>query len=74
MSLRLSRNMTTKIRHPISYHSQKILVKVSSRNGKQNRQGLRNRILHLAIVQPCLAVFISARIIADSYNSMFTEV
>lgn len=74
MSRRLSQNISTKVRHPISRHSQKILLKVSSRNGKQNRQDLRICIWHIVIVQPCLAVFISARIIADSYSSLFTEV
>lgn len=74
MSRRLSQNITTKIRRPIRRYSQRILVKVSSRNGTQNRQGLQNCIWHLVIVQPCLALFISARIIADSYSSLFTEV
>lgn len=74
MSRRLSQSIITKIRRPISRHSQKILLKVSSRDGKQNRQDLRNCVWHIVIVQPCLAMFISARIIADSYSSLFTEV
>lgn len=74
MSRRLSQSIMTKVRRPISHHSQRILVKVSCRNGKRNRQDLRNCIWHLVVVQPCLAVFISARIIADSYSSLFTEV
>lgn len=74
MSRRLSHNITTKLRRRISHCLQRLLVMVSSSNGKHNRQALRQRTWHVVIVQPCLALFISARIIADSYSSLFTEV
>lgn len=74
MSRRLSQNITANIRRPISQYSQRTLVTISSRNGKHDRRGLRQWTLHVGIVQPCLAFFISARIIADTYSSLFTEV
>lgn len=74
MSWRLSQNMNRGIRRPISHYSQKLLVVVSSRNEKQDRRGLRQVIWHMAIAQPCLALFFSIRIIADGCSSLLTEV
>lgn len=74
MSRRVSQSITGNIRRPISHYSQKLLMKISSRNEKRNRRGLRQRMWHILIIQPCLAVVISARIIADTYSSLFTEV
>lgn len=74
MSRRLSRNVTTSIRRPVSRHAQRFLVIISTRNGDRGRQGMWERWWHVLIIQPCLALFISARLIADIYSSMFAEV
>lgn len=74
MSGRLSRSMSKGIRRPISHYSQRLLVVISSRNEEPHRRGLRERIWHLAIAQPLLALFFSVRIIADGCSSLLTEV
>lgn len=74
MSERLSHNITTGIRRPISLCVQRLLIIVWSRDGKHDQRGLRQCIWHEAVAQPCLAVFISFRIIADIYSSLFMEV
>lgn len=74
MSGRLSQNMNRGIRRPISHYSQRLLVVVSSWNEKQDHRGLRQRVWHIAIAQPCLAFFFSIRIIADGCSSLLTEV
>lgn len=74
MSRRLSQSITTNIRRPISRYLQKLLIKISSRNEKHGLRGLWQCMWHVVIVQPCLALFISVRIMADSYSSIFTEV
>lgn len=74
MSRRLSQSFTTGIRRPLSRHAQRILVAVSTRNGGRGRQGIWERLWHVVITQPCLALFISSRLIADVYSSMFAEV
>lgn len=74
MSRRLSQSLTGSIRRPISHYSQILLLKVSARNGQNGQTALWQRMWHVLIIQPCLAFFIAARIIADTYSSFFTEV
>lgn len=74
MSRTLSQRITRNIRHPLSRYSQRLLINISSNHEKHDQRGRRQCIWHVVIAQPCLALFISARIIADSYSSLFSEV